>query len=88
LLSSSLSISATTNRITELGYNAPGNVTSDPATNAGYTYDAENRMLTSSSTLGSGFYVYDANGRRVRKTVDTNTITDFIYDTAGNVVAE
>ncbi len=52
------------------------------------TYDAENRLISSVSTLGNASYVYDANGRRVRKTVNTNTITDFFYDLAGNAVAE
>jgi RHS repeat-associated protein len=44
-------------------------------------------MTASNSTLGNASYVYDANGRRVQKTVGSTT-TDFIYDLAGSVIAE
>lgn len=77
----------TNNRIAELGYDAAGNVTSDPAAVASYSYDAENRMLTSASTLGNATYVYDAEGKRVQKTVD-GAVTEFLYDAGGAVVAE
>jgi len=53
-----------------------------------YQYDAENRMV---SVNGGGEnnpeYIYDANGRRVRKKVGS-TLTEFIYDVAGSVMAE
>jgi RHS repeat-associated protein len=77
----------TNNRIQELGYDAAGNVTSDPATSASYTFDAENRMVASNSTLGNATYVYDANGQRVQKTVD-GVVTEFVYDAGGAVAAE
>lgn len=74
------------NRISELGYDAAGNVISDTGTS--YQYDAENRMTSSSGSLGTGNYVYDAIGHRVQKTVNGTTITDFAYDLGGSVVAE
>jgi RHS repeat-associated protein len=73
------------NRIAELGYDAAGNVTSDTGTS--YQWDAENRMTYSSGTLGTATVLYDAVGRRIRKTVGTTT-TDYFYDLGGNVVAE
>lgn len=77
----------TNNRMAELGYDAAGNVTSDPAAVASYSYDAENRMVTSNSTLGNATYVYDADGKRVEKTVD-GVVSEFVYDAGGAVVAE
>jgi RHS repeat-associated protein len=77
----------TNNRISELGYDVAGNVTSDPATSASYAFDAENRMVASNSTLGNASYVYDADGKRIQKTVDGLT-TEFVYDAAGSVAAE
>jgi len=49
-------------------------------------YDAENR-ITQVDGGGTATYVYDARGRRVRKTVG-GANTDFIYGLSGNVVAE
>src|SRR5262249_18673560 len=42
------------NRIVGLGYDAAGNITSDPLTGGTMTYDAENRLLT--ATSGGGGY--------------------------------
>jgi YD repeat-containing protein len=41
-----------TNRINGLGYDAAGNITSDPLTGGTMTYDAENRLLTATSGGG------------------------------------
>ncbi|MHC4620384.1 MAG: RHS repeat-associated core domain-containing protein [Planctomycetota bacterium] len=57
------------------GYDDNGNLTGD-GTNA-YTYDAENR-LTGVTNL-SATYTYDAQGRRVSKTVD-GIETRYVYD--------
>src|SRR5262245_43546929 len=38
-----------TNRIMGLGYDAAGNITSDPLTGGSMTYDAENRLLTATN---------------------------------------
>jgi YD repeat-containing protein len=74
------------NRISELGYDAAGNVTSNGATT--YQYDAENRMVSINGGSGNNpSFVYDPDGGRVRKTVNSIS-TEFIYDLTGNVVAE
>jgi YD repeat-containing protein len=53
------------------------------------TYDAENRMVTSSNGSSSGAYVYDGNGLRVKKCVpncsSATTTTRYIF--SGSKVA-
>ena len=74
------------NKIADPGfqYDPAGNMTAEPGKN--YQFDAENRMISING--GSvGAYVYDAGGRRVRKTVASG-VTDYFYDLSGNVVAE
>jgi RHS repeat-associated protein len=68
------------------GYDAAGNLTA--LTNQTFTYDAENR-LTSSTQLGIGAiqYAYDGDGRRVQKTFDT-AATTYVYDASGQLAAE
>ena len=55
----------------------------------GYTYDYRNRLIEaqypSSSTIAE--YVFDALGRRISRTVGSET-TYFFYDTGGQVIAE
>ena len=67
------------------GYDAAGNVT---AMNlfSNLTYDAENRLLTSSAPTPFT-YAYDGEGRRVTKTGAGNT-TVYVYDAAGRLAAE
>jgi RHS repeat-associated protein len=77
----SLSFSATTNRITGWGYDAAGNLTSDAAAN--YSYDAENRLRAVNAAPG---YVYDGEGRRVKKTL--GEATRFAYGVGGQLLAE
>jgi RHS repeat-associated protein len=57
------------NKLVDSGYSYDnaGNMTADPATIATYQYDAENRLNSASSTLGSSAYLYDGDGRRVAK---------------------
>ena len=43
------------NRIVGLGYDAAGNITSDPLTGGTMTYDAENRLLTATSGGGGSY---------------------------------
>jgi RHS repeat-associated protein len=76
----------TLNRIadTGYGYDAAGNLTSEPGKT--YQFDAEGRM-TSINGGAVASYVYDANGRRVRKTI-SGTTTEYVYDLAGGVIAE
>ena len=80
------------NRITTTGvtYDAAGNARNDGA--HAYFYDAENRIIQVGGTLGTcssatACYVYDAEGRRVRKTTGSVSV-DYVYDLAGNAVAE
>jgi hypothetical protein len=62
-------------------YDNSGNITANgPGTS--YTFDQQNRMLTAGTTL----YKYDAQGRRVRKTVGS-TVTDYFY-LGAEVIAE
>ena len=66
-----------------LTYDLNGNLTSD-GTNT-YTWDARNRLSAITGPVSAGF-VYDAAGRRSRKTIN-GTSTDFLYD-ARNPVQE
>ena len=87
-------ISTATNRLSSTdgyGYDSSGSLTHD-AVGSRFTYDAEGRQTEffSSSNLTSSpnaTYAYDADGRRVKKTVGTET-TIFVYDAAGKLAAE
>lgn len=57
-------------------YDNNGNLTSDGSKT--FSYDYENR-LSMVSGLSSAVYVYDAFGRRVRKTVN-GVVTNYVYD--------
>ena len=65
--------------------NGPGNLTMM----GGYTYsyDGENRMV-SSHLNSTTTYVYDGEGRRVQKTYAGTTTTEYVYDAAGKLAAE
>src|SRR5260370_38988522 len=77
------SFSSTTNRITTSGfsYDSAGNLTND--TNHSYTYDAENKIIKVDGTTA---YVYDGEGKRVRKLVGENT--RFAYGIGGQLIME
>jgi RHS repeat-associated protein len=66
-------------------YDAAGHVTND-GLGTSYTYDAEDR-ITSVSGANSATYVYDAEGHRVRATVN-GQIRDFIFDLSGRTIAQ
>jgi len=78
-----LSYSASSNHITNSGYayDASGNLTND--TVHSYSFDAANRIIKVDNTLA---YVYDGEGRRVRKLVNENL--RFIYGIDGQQIAE
>jgi RHS repeat-associated protein len=79
-----LTFSGNNNHMDGYSYDAAGNLLSD--LNHSYTYDSENRLtLVDSGTTAT--YVYDANGRRIRKTKSGGT-ADFLYDLAGHEIAE
>lgn len=64
---------------TSLSYDLNGNLTSDGT----YTYqwDARDRLVTiKQGTTTKASFQYDAFGRRVAKTIDGGTMTNFLYD--------
>ncbi len=65
-------------------YDAAGNMTNDGSHT--YTYDAENRLISVDGGATAS-YLYDAQGRRVRKSVGAAQ-THYIYDLSGNVISE
>src|ERR1700752_2773753 len=92
-------ISGTNNRIsgTDYRYDSAGNLECDPSHPCGasapftdyYTYDADNRLKTAGGGAGSGgaTYIYDGDGRRVKKLVGAVT-TVFVYNISGQLLAE
>ena len=78
----SLTFSSGNNRVDGYGYDAAGNVSQIGSTT--YTYDAENRLIGAGSNAS---YVYDGEGRRIRKTL-SGTSVDYLYDLGSHVVAE
>ena len=79
-----LSFSGNNNRIDGRSYDAAGNLLNDGTHN--YTYDAENR-LTQVDAGATATYIYDADGRRVRKTAGIS-VADYLYDLSGHQIAE
>src|SRR5579871_1780478 len=71
------------NHVDGWSYDAEGNLLND--TIHSYTYDAENRIISVDG--GATTYVYDAEGRRARKTVG-GVAWDYLYDLAGHQLAE
>ena len=65
-------------------YDAAGNMTYDGTHH--YTYDAENR-ITQVDSGSTASYVYDANGRRVRKSTGSG-FTEYSYGLNGSVQGE
>ncbi|HYE74520.1 MAG TPA: hypothetical protein VEF04_14370, partial [Blastocatellia bacterium] len=98
-----LSIDGNTNRLTvpsgysgTIAYDNAGNQTSDNWTmgvlgGGSRTYDAENRMTSAVSGAGTSSYVYDADGRRVRRTAANGSGSQTfwqIYGLDGELIAE
>jgi RHS repeat-associated protein len=87
----SVSVSASTNRITTsgYGYDAAGNATNDGSNTL--VYDAENRATSATNGSSAGAYIYDANRMRVKKCVPncTSPTMSTVYIFMGNkVIAE
>ena len=82
--SNSTAVAAATNQMTGYTYDANGNLTNDGESTL--TYDAENRVATSTGALGSGTYSYDGKGLRVEKVAGTTT-TVYIFS-GSKVIAE
>jgi RHS repeat-associated protein len=68
------------NRIDNATYDAAGNYTQ-----GGYTYDAENRLVTAP---GGYSYVYDAEGRRVAKKTSGTITNEYLLDASGGQLVE
>ena len=83
-------ISTVTNRISQSGYSfdANGNLTQD-AEGRQFVYDAENHQkeVKDSQNNTVGQYLYDGEGRRVKKNSVAET-TIFVYNAGGTLVAE
>ena len=77
----SLYFTASNNRITGSSYDASGNLLND-GTHA-YTYDAENKIAKVDNVSA---YVYDGEGRRVRKLLGENL--RFVYGISGQVIMD
>lgn len=69
-------------------YDDAGNQTTDAAGRT-FTYDAENRLIAVAAPTGTATYLYDADGRRVRKVVSPgNATTWYVYDAFGRLASE
>src|SRR5882724_4752514 len=84
-------VSSSTNRISEAGYvyDNAGNLKDEPAAlNKHYKYDGDNRLVDFNT--GATQYLYDGDGRRVKKIVVGNptTTTVFVYNAGGQLIAE
>lgn len=62
-------------------YDAAGNLLGDGTYN--YTYDAENRLKSASSTGTAATYFYDAQGHRAEKDINGSPTLDYFYDRNG-----
>jgi RHS repeat-associated protein len=74
------------NQLAGYGYDAAGNMTSDPTDGATLVYDAENRIATATKGGVTTTYTYDADGNRVKKSTGS-TGTLYWYMSPG-IVAE
>ncbi|MBK8813159.1 MAG: RHS repeat protein [Acidobacteria bacterium] len=72
------------------GYDKNGNITTDPA-NGGRTFvfngDNKQTEVRDANNAVVGRYLYDGNGKRVKKVTNVET-TVFVYDGMGKLVAE
>jgi RHS repeat-associated protein len=82
---SAYTVSTSTNRVNGMAYDFAGNVTND-AGNA-REYDAENRMKKAWGSSNWNYYVYDADGKRLRRIVGV-TETWQVYGMGGELTAE
>ena len=76
------------NRLTGMGatYDGAGNQTAIGG--FAFSYDAENRLKTSTINNYTTTYFYDGEGRRVKKLLASGEQTLFIYDAMGQLAAE
>jgi RHS repeat-associated protein len=94
-LSSQLTIDSATNRFTagqgSILYDNAGNLTREFNGHT-FSYDGENKQITydgGATTGGGASYSYDGDGKRVKKITGLSMETTiFVYDAAGQMVAE
>lgn len=81
-----LSVSAlNNNQLSGYGYDAAGNMTSNSNGSATYQYNQEGQ-LTKFITTDTDIYIYDGDGRRVKK--NAGAVGLYWYDSNGNVLDE
>jgi len=78
-----------TNQLATSGYNYDnaGNVTTEPGSRS-YVYDAENHQLNFTQNSATTTYSYDGEGRRVKKVNPNNSTIVYVYNVAGQLIAE
>jgi RHS repeat-associated protein len=76
---------ANNNRMDGYSYDAAGNTLSDGSHS--YAYDAENRIHSVGGSTGT-VYFYDAEGRRLERTVNGAVANDYFYDGQGHMMIE
>lgn len=87
-------ISPTTNRIiatSDYHYDAAGNLDQQPNLTLGFdqmSYNAENRQVSYKKGGATTSYTYDGNGQRVKKRNPDNSEVVFVYNVAGQLIAE
>jgi RHS repeat-associated protein len=74
------------NQLAGYGYDAAGNMTSDPTDGASLVYDAENRIATATKGGVTTTYTYDADGNRVKKA--NGSTGTFYWNMSPGIVAE
>jgi len=85
VFASSLTFSGNNNRIDGASYDASGNLLNDGSGGHTFAYDAENRLISVTSTNGTSTYSYDAFGHRVERTGYNASscapgIADYVFD--------
>lgn len=79
-----------TNRLAGATYDSAGNLRADPGVSLktqDRTYDAENRMTSAKMGGTTSYYVYDGDGRRVRRLLSTGEFWQ-VYGIDGELLAE
>lgn len=85
----SLTNSANSTQNRSYQYTTTGHTSTDGVNN--YTYDARERLVSATTPTASASYTINPLGQRIKKSVTqsgTTTVTGFIYDDAGHLIAE
>ena len=71
---------------TQMTYDANGNMTADSSAGSSLSYDYENRLASYTTASTTANYLYDPQGRRLQKTVNS-VVTRYLWDGA-TMIAE